>query len=67
LAPTAEAAVTQLKDSLYVDALDRLTELKEQIDYARIVISILRDWQVENDKQAARHGGTTGETSQKNS
>jgi hypothetical protein len=63
----SEASVTQLKDSLYVDALDRLTQLKEQVDHARTLISILRDWQAENEKQAARHGGTNDKTSQENS
>jgi hypothetical protein len=50
----SEAAVAQLKDSLYARALDQLSELKEQIDHARTVISILRDWQAESEKQTAR-------------
>lgn len=58
LAPMSEEVVAQLKDSLYVDALNRLTELKEQIDHASTVISILRDWQAENEKQTARSAGS---------
>jgi hypothetical protein len=67
LAPMSEIAIEQLKNSLYARALDQLAELKEQIDHTRTVISILRDWQAENEKQAARLGGTNDKTSQKNS
>jgi hypothetical protein len=47
--------------------MDRLAELKEQIDYTRTVISILRDWQAANqktskDKPEAQPGTQEGST-----
>jgi hypothetical protein len=51
----AEIAIAQLKGSLYAPALGQLRELKEQADHARTVISILRDWQAENEKQTERN------------
>jgi hypothetical protein len=49
-------AVRHLQGSFYVAAMDRLAELKEQIDHTRTVISILRDWQAANQKTAKAEG-----------
>jgi hypothetical protein len=63
----SEIAIEQLKGSLYARALDQLAELKEQIDHTRTVISILRDWQTENEKRAARSGRANEKTPPDNS
>src|SRR5712692_240433 len=48
LVPMCNKASEQLQGCFYVAAMDRLAELKGQIDHTSTLISILRDWQAAN-------------------
>jgi hypothetical protein len=54
LGPLTNEAIEHLNTWHYQPAIDRLAELKRQIDHTITVISILCDWQAEAEKQTAK-------------